>query len=62
MRVESGPMKGSPDDWTGIFLRGDDALGLAACIRAIVEGDRSVTPRLADYVRLLERCREDGKR
>jgi hypothetical protein len=32
LRIETGPLK-PEGDWTGLFLRGDDAIALAASIR-----------------------------
>ncbi len=36
MRMNSGPYKNG-DDWTGYFLRGDEALALAALMRKMAE-------------------------
>lgn len=36
MRLETGPYK--PDgDWTGVFIRGDDAFRFAVALRALTE-------------------------
>jgi len=33
-RLETGPFRPSPDDWTGVFIRGDNARHYAQHIRA----------------------------
>jgi hypothetical protein len=43
LRVESGPLRFG-DDWPGLFLRGDDALGIAGQI------DRLLSVLTADQV------------
>lgn len=35
-RVETGPVMFG-DDWTGLFIRGDDAFGFALSLRAILD-------------------------
>jgi hypothetical protein len=37
MRAETGPMKFG-DDWTGIFIRGDNAAGFAIALDAVLNG------------------------
>jgi hypothetical protein len=59
-RTETGPMK-IGDDWTGVFIRGDQALHAAMCIRAVLNGpndgfSRMTLEGLAD---ILESCREN---
>jgi len=39
-RVESGPMAFG-DDWTGIFLRGDEAIALASILQSFIESVQS---------------------
>jgi hypothetical protein len=36
-RVETGPVKFG-DDWTGVFIRGDNAFGMAMGLRALLSG------------------------
>jgi hypothetical protein len=61
-RLETGPMQFS-DDWPGVFVRGDDALGYALALRRAVErlveiDSPSVdVAKLADLVELLGSCR-----
>jgi len=61
-RPGTGPMQFG-DDWPGVFIRGDDALGYALALRGaverLVEADSpSVNvARLADLVELLRSCR-----
>jgi hypothetical protein len=66
-RVQTGKMQ-FEDDWPGVFIRGDDALGYAAVIRRLfaVSGplyDESnhemfeCRSRLAELAGLLESCR-----
>jgi|ETNvirnome_2_300_1030623.scaffolds.fasta_scaffold06681_3 hypothetical protein len=58
-RVDSGPMRfGS--DWTGVFMRGDHALGVAGHLRAIKDGRLRGSTRnivLDDLIAELEACR-----
>lgn len=42
LRPETGPMRFA-GDWTGYFMRGDDALGVAGELRAIADGIESGT-------------------
>lgn len=37
-RVETGPVQFG-DDWPGVFLRGDNALGYALALREQLDGD-----------------------
>lgn len=40
-RLETGPVR-RDDDWTGLFIRGDNALmALAPALRALIEGKAS---------------------
>jgi len=67
-RVQTGKMQ-SEDDWPGVFIRGDDALGFAAIIRQLlaVEAFRDLllhSPAIRDcrhhlheLAALLESCR-----
>ena len=41
-RVESGPVQFG-DDWPGVFLRGDNALGYARALREILDGSDEAT-------------------
>lgn len=36
MRPETGPMQFG-NDWPGVFIRGDDAFGMAMYLRALIE-------------------------
>ena len=36
MRPETGPMRFG-DDWTGLFIRGDNALGYAVYLRVLLD-------------------------
>ena len=59
-RPITGPMK-FVDDWPGVFIRGDEALGLACSLRAVVAWDGSKKAEMADAVMrrvatLLESC------
>ena len=62
VRPQTGPMQFG-DDWPGVFIRGDDALGYASAVRraveTLVEVDSSSVDlaRLADLVELLGSCR-----
>jgi hypothetical protein len=61
-RPQTGPMQFG-DDWPGVFIRGDDALGYALAVRraveTLVEVDSSSVDlaRLANLVELLGSCR-----
>lgn len=61
--LRTGPLK-IGDDWTGIFIRGDEATHMADMLRILI-GMGLVDPRytgedsfLMDLVRLFESCRE----
>jgi hypothetical protein len=62
-RPGTGPMQFG-DDWPGVFIRGDDAIGYALALRRaierLVEADSPSVDvaRLADLVELLGSCRE----
>jgi hypothetical protein len=62
VRPETGPMQFG-DDWPGVFIRGDDAIGYASALRRAVEKLAEVdspsvnAARLADLVELLGSCR-----
>lgn len=36
-RAETGPMKFG-DDWTGVFIRGDNAFGYAFALQSVLDG------------------------
>lgn len=64
-RIESGPIKfGS--DWTGVFIRGDNALPTAMYLRELVrkyeaqvnEEDAILLAMVASHADLLESCVE----
>jgi hypothetical protein len=66
-RTETGKMQ-FEDDWPGVFIRGDDALGYAAVIRRLFavpgplyDGSNhemfECRSRLAELAALLESCR-----
>jgi hypothetical protein len=61
-RPGTGPMQFG-DDWPGVFIRGDDALGYALALRRAVERLAGVecssvdVARLADMIELLGSCR-----
>ena len=61
-RPETGPMQFG-DDWPGVFVRGDDALGYASAVRRAVETLAEVdsssvdVSRLAKLAELLGSCR-----
>jgi hypothetical protein len=61
-RPGTGPMQFG-DDWPGVFIRGDDAMGYASALRRAIErpveaDSRSVdVARLAKLVELLGTCR-----
>lgn len=67
MRTETGPLK-IGDDWTGAFIRGDEALGYANTLRMMATHG-TLDPRyiqdgsiLGRLIRILESCRESGER
>jgi hypothetical protein len=38
-RLETGPLKAG-QDWTGLFLRGDEALGLRSSLKTFIDAHR----------------------
>jgi hypothetical protein len=73
-RVETGKMQ-FENDWPGVFIRGDEALGYAAAIRRFLAATevprhlsddetaewRNCRPELLELAALLESCRVKGK-
>jgi len=68
-RVETGKMQ-FEDDWPGVFIRGDDALGYAAIIHSLMANGppRNLSDEklhdwtaLLELAELLESCRHKGK-
>ena len=59
MRVETGPMKFG-DDWTGVFIRGDNAGGYALALSALLDGfgNPIVVAQLRGLYSLLARSNE----
>lgn len=61
-RVATGVVKFG-NDWPGVFVRGDDALGYAAKLRLLLAGAKmrddefDAWARVADLAALLESCR-----
>ena len=63
-RVPTGPLK-LGEDWPGIFIRGDEALGMASDMKRMAEafdrGDEAVIKSSPIYLRriasMLEACR-----
>ena len=52
-RTETGPLK-IGDDWTGYFIRGDEACGMSDVMSALANGleDGTVPPhRVAEWLR-----------
>ena len=60
MRIETGPYK-PPGDWTGIFIRGDEATGFYSIMFKFL-AERETDPRLkAEFehqIKLFQSCRE----
>jgi hypothetical protein len=56
VRMETGMMQ-FEGDWPGLFIRGDDAIGLMASVRAVLDfAEQSVPPaRLAEISMYLHR-------
>lgn len=56
-RVESGPIQFG-DDWPGVFIRGDNALGYALALRGILDGpeDAFTRVKLRGLLRALTAC------
>ena len=59
IRMESGPVQFG-DDWPGIYLRGDNAMGIAIFLDAITDVLPKLDPisaiRLRETARLLRSC------
>lgn len=49
-RMESGPIQFG-DDWPGIFLRGDNAIGIAIILNGIVDSLPDLDPIAAAQIR-----------
>ena len=71
VRIETGPLK-FPDDWPGVFIRGDEALGYSAKLRVLFAGaekraaelsedDIAAWVRVEELAALLESCRAPAK-
>ena len=69
-RIATGPLKFG-DDWPGVFIRGDDALGYAGTLRLLFAGaekraaelsedDIAAWVRVEELAALLESCRAPG--
>ena len=67
VRIETGPLK-FPDDWPGVFIRGDEALGYAGKLRGLFaeaekraaelsEDEIAAWMRVEELAALLESCR-----
>jgi hypothetical protein len=62
-RVETGPVKFN-NDWTGVFIRGDNAFNFALKLKDVVDGkidletDSITKMELQELVRLLTSCIE----
>lgn len=62
-RLETGPVK-IGNDWTGIFMRGDNALATALYLRELLKAtdsdqiDPILTAMIQGHIRLLESCVE----
>lgn len=62
-RVETGPLKFGKD-WTGIFIRGDDAVAMAAALEVlndILGQDNFYQMKLREMINLLTSCVEGKK-
>ena len=57
MRIETGPVKFG-DDWSGVFIRGDDALAYAQLIRRYAEMTGWTLTTVNALARLLESANE----
>ena len=61
-RLETGPIQ-LGDDWPGVFIRGDDAIGYTTALRRVVhrlvefDDDGLGVVKLAELVDLLASCR-----
>lgn len=60
-RLETGPHRPDPSDWTGIFIRGDNAFGYAMALRKVLDGtaDFTTIPVVVGLYDLLCECIED---
>ncbi len=59
-RIETGPLKFG-QDWNGIFIRGDNALAMAAdleILNEILGSDNFYKEKLRDMINLLSSCSE----
>lgn len=54
-RVETGPVQFG-EDWPGVFIRGDEAMGLAAQIEALQPCDSPIGAVLNRVTKLLNSC------
>jgi hypothetical protein len=62
-RIETGPLK-IGDDWTGIFIRGDEAIGIASTLKLIIASGllTEISNRCLDQIADdLMACRENDK-
>jgi hypothetical protein len=58
-RVETGPLKFG-DDWTGVFIRGDDAMFTADMLRRLLYGDQiNLELGLKRILKYLDSAKED---
>jgi hypothetical protein len=59
-RLETGPLKLNPNDWTGIFIRGDNAVGFALSLSNYLEDPNNTFAEadIEDLVKLLFSCQE----
>jgi len=59
-RVETGPVKFG-DDWTGVFIRGDDCAYYALCLANLNQGDVLSEMAVEGLQSLLASSNEFGK-
>jgi hypothetical protein len=61
-RVESGPVQFGPDDWPGLFLRGDNALAYALALERVLTSGGSAMDRtmLRDLLAALQSVQVDS--
>lgn len=61
-RLETGPYRPAPDDWTGVFIRGDEAAWYASMLRTAMNSERDENPiadaAMSGLVAILESCDE----
>lgn len=59
-RLETGPYRHTPDDWQGLFIRGDDCAGYAIYLRSFLNNEEDIISRMAlqGLLSLLEETRE----